>query len=173
MEVLIELIIEVFGEIFIEVFANIGVELVSRFVKCIDSNSRTKKILKIVLSTLFFAACIVLLVISLIYKKNIFSILSISFILILVILDSIKFINRNIFKKNNIETVIKHIKRVVYYLIPISLIVLGSIFLVDLGAKVWLIILSSLAILIHFCIDMYRLDHYIKRRKIEKIKRKN
>ena len=167
MEFIIEIIIEIFGELLIEL---IGAGI-SKFGVYVDTNQKAKKVFKYILSFCFFGLSIVLLTLSIIYKKQFLINISLIYMLVLVLLNLFKFINQNIWKKSKINNIIKWNKKIVYYSYPILLIVMTSLYLSNANAKAWIIALSVVAIIIYFIIDMFRLDKFITKRKIAKNKK--
>lgn len=162
MEVLIEGLIEVFGEIFLEIIA----ALIGTFFDYLNENSKVKRIVKSTVAFIFYGGAIVLLTLSFIHHKKILLSLAIGYFIVTTIIYLLKFTNRNKWKSKKTNDVIKIIQHVLHYVFPVSLIVVGAITLNSTSAKVWLIISSSLAIIIRFCIDVYKLDRRSTRKSI-------
>lgn len=163
-----EVLIEIFGEAILELFFEGLAALITAFVNYLDVHSKTRKIIKDVLTYIFFGLSIFLIFISLFHRKSFLVIISVSYLFVFIVLQLIKYINQDL--KNKVLSVLyKIFKRIINYAYPILLIVFGSIYLTHIGAKVWLIVLSSLSILIMFIMDMYKLRNYLIVRKNRKV----
>ena len=104
MEGLIEALIEVFGEVILEILGSI----IGNFVKVIDTDRKVKKAVKYIIAFIFFGASITLLTLSLIYKKSLLVILTVSYMLIMLILHLLIF---PFFLKLLLEVVLLHLKK--------------------------------------------------------------
>lgn len=164
MEFLIELIAEIILEVFFEGIA----ALISAFVNYLDRNKKVRRKLTNVLTIIFYGLCILLVTLSIIHKKSFLVLITLGYILIFIIIQLLKYLNKNIFNKKYLDIIYIIIKKMINYALPILLIVFGSMYLTDIKAKVWLIILSSLTIFIFMCIDIYRLNRYLKIKKRKK-----
>lgn len=160
MEIVIELILEVFGELLIEVFMLI----VGAIFKDVYYDPKKLKITKIVIYSSLAVLLITLLVISLCYKKGLFIILSLSYMIFIALAYYLIFVFRNIFKRPKIEIGVRRTVQILKYGFCITLIVLGSIFLTNQSAKVALIVFASISLIVFIFIDAFRLF----RRKREK-----
>ncbi len=163
-----EILIEVLGEIILEVFFEGIAALISSLVNYLDRNKKVRRKLTKVLTIIFYSLCILLVILSIIHKKSFLVLITLGYILIFIIIQLLKYLNKNIFNKNYINILCITLKKIINYAFPILLIVFGSIYLTDIKAKVWLIVLSSLTIFIFMCIDIYRLNRYIKIKKRNK-----
>lgn len=158
MEGLIEALIEVFGEVILEILGSI----IGNFVKVIDTDRKVKKAVKYIIAFIFFGASITLLTLSLIYKKSLLVILTVSYMLIMLILHLLKFTNKNIINNKKMMLVINWIKRIMHYTFPIVLIIFGRLSLESKESRGWLIGCSIAAMVILLCIDIYRLVKYFR-----------
>ena len=169
MEGLIEALIEVFGEVILEILGSV----IGNFVKVIDTDRKVKKAVKYIIAFIFFGASITLLTLSLIYKKSLLVILTVSYMLIMLILHLLKFTNKNIINNKKMMLAINWIKRIMHYAFPIVLIIFGRLSLESKESRGWLIGCSIAAMVILLCIDIYRLVKYFRSdagRVIHKIK---
>ena len=160
-----EFLIELFLEVFLEVFFELIAAGIGGFVNYLDTNSKVRRKLKNVLTFIFYGLCILLITLSLIHKKSFLVIITLSYILVFMLLQLLKYINNNILNKKFVEVIYIILKKIINYAFPILLIVFGSLYLTHQAAKVWLIVLSSLTIFVFMCMDGYRLDKHIKGRK--------
>lgn len=166
-----EFIFEILFEILAEFFGVIISEIVSATVHYIDARSKVKKIIKYIINYSILGLSILLITLSLIYNKKLFVLIAVSYLLIVVLLNLFNSLNKDIFKKKSIRIFIDIFKRIIHYAYPIILIVCGSIFLVDRKAKASIIILSVLAIIVWFSIDMYKVWKYnLRKAENNKIK---
>ena len=154
MEALIEGLIEIFGEIIINIIAAI----IGAFFDYLNENSKVKRIVKSTVAFVFYGAAIVLFIFSFMYQKKILLSLTIGYFIIATTLYLLKFTNKNKWVSKKANKVIKIIQHILHYVFPVALIVVGAITLVDINAKIWLIVASSLAILIRLSIDIYKAD---------------
>lgn len=164
MEALVEILLEAFLEVFFELLG----AAITAFVNYLDTNSKVRTKLKNVLTFIFYGLCILLVTLSLIHKKSFLVIITLSYILVFILLQLLKYINNNIFNKKFLDIIYISIKKIINYAFPILLIVFGSLYLTHKTAKIWLIVMSSLTILVFMCMDGYRLDKHIKKRRLGK-----
>ncbi|MGM9971259.1 MAG: hypothetical protein ACI35W_02485 [Anaeroplasmataceae bacterium] len=165
MEELLSALFELIFEIIFEVIAEVGSIFISNIVTKVQGDNKLKNRIKMIISFIFFGLSITLLILSIIFGKTFLVSLTVGYLLILLILNLFKFLNNNIWKRNYVIIIISWIRRIVHYAFPITLIVLGSMYLTNKDAKIWLIVCSSIALFIYFCIDMYRLIIFTKRRQ--------
>lgn len=165
MDELLGVILELFFEIFFQLFVEIASSIVSKFVTKVDDDPKFKNRIKLSISFTFFGLSILLLILALVFKKTLLVTLTLSYILILLVSNLFKFINKNIWKKNFVEIIIGWVRRIVHYGFSITLIITGSMFLTSQTAKIWLIVLSVIAIIVYFVIDIYKLNRFISKRR--------
>lgn len=158
MEVLLEIIIEVFGELLMHLFV-VGVDKVFDH---ISENKKALKITKIAIYSILSIALIVLLTISLMYKKSVIAIAVISYLVFLAFAYYLIFFFKEIYKPLG-GTIVRWIVRVVRYLFSSLLIVLACIYLQDQTAKTLLIVGSSVSIVIYIFIDIFRFHRWSKK----------
>jgi hypothetical protein len=94
---------------------------------------------------------------SLIYSKEFLTIIATSYMLSILILRLIKRINIDKFHNKVLDILVSIFKRIINYGYPIVLIVFSSIYLSKVSALVSIIIISSIAIILWFSIDMYKI----------------
>lgn len=157
MEALIEILVEFLGEILIELLA----ALFAHFSSYVSSNTKAKRIIKYCVAAIIFSATLVLLIMSICYKKTLYIGLVIGYFLILLIIYIIKFLNRNIWKNPKAEQAILWTNRGIHYVFPIILIIFSAIH--QNKATPAIIILSCVALGIYLGINLYRLETRNKR----------
>ena len=156
LELLFEIIFEVFGELI--------VLLIGKMFDFVSSDKRALKITKIVVYSILSVLLLLLLTVSILYKKNVLSIMAIAYLIFLLLTYYVIFIcKENDYKI--LQRIIRIIVIIFRYAFTISLIVVGGIYLIDPTAKTLLIIGSSIAILIYFFIDCYRIYRHKKKIK--------
>lgn len=151
-----EFIFELILEILFECIGALISEIVSDTVHFIDARSKLKKAIKYIVTYSILTLSIILIVLSLIYNKKLFVVIAVSYLCIIVLLNLLNALNRDIFKKKFIYVLSEIIKRIAHYSYPIILIVYASNYLVDKKAKLSVIIISIIAIFVWFSIDMYK-----------------
>jgi hypothetical protein len=152
MEFLIELLIEVFGEIILTIFA----EGIASLVHVIDGDPKLKRNLKLIFTYSILLLTIFLIVMSLMYSKTFLTIIAISYMLLTLIVVLIKRINKDKIKSKLVDIFISIFKRLIRYGYPIVLIVFSSLYITNAKALVSIIIISVVAIILWFSIDMYK-----------------
>lgn len=158
MEILIELLVEVFGELFFEIIVECLCSVVGNFANYIHVQTKARKILKYIISALVFSGCLVMVILSFIFKKKLYVILVSSYFLVLLILYILKFLNRNVFHTTKVEPWLIWINRSIHYAFPIVLIVYAA--LNQNKATPYIITCSSIAIFIYVCMNIYRLYYH-------------
>lgn len=153
MEFLIEFLVEVFGELILTLIA----EAVGALVVVIDGDKKLKRTLKLIFTYSILSLTIFLIVMSLIYSKTFLTIIAISYMLLTLILRLVKRINADKVHSKVIDVLISIFKRIIRYAYPILLIVFSSIYLTNTSALVSIIIISSVAIISWFSVDMYKI----------------
>lgn len=151
-----EFIFELILEIFFECIGALISEIVSDTVHFIDARSKLKKAIKYIVTYSILTLSIILIVLSLIYNKKLFVVIAVSYLCIIVLLNLLNTLNRDVFKKKFIFVFSEIIKRIAHYSYPIILMVCASNYLVDKKARVSVIIISIIAIFVWFSIDMYK-----------------
>ncbi len=161
MEILIELLVEVFGELFFEIIVECLCSVVGNFANYIHVQTKARKILKYIISGLIFSGCLVMVILSFIFKKKLYVLLVSSYFLVLLILYILKFLNRNLFHATKMEPWLIWINRSIHYAFPIVLIVYAT--LNQNKATPYIITCSSIAIFIYLCMNIYRLYYHNNR----------
>lgn len=161
MEALIELLVEVFGELFFEIIAQCLCSVVGNFANYIHVQTKARKILKYIISGLIFSGCLVMVILSLIFKKKLYVLLVSCYFLLLLILYFLKFLNRNVFHKTKMEPWLIWINRIIHYVFPIVLIAYAA--LNQNKATPYIITCSSIAIFIYACVNIYRLYYHFNK----------
>lgn len=165
MDELLGVIFELFFEIFFNVIAEVFGEYLSRFVYKVEADSNLKNRIKLTISFIFFGLSILLLILALVFKKTLLVTLTLSYLLVLLVSNLFKFINKNIWKKNFVEIIIGWVRRIVHYGFSITLIITGPMFLTSETATIWLVVLSVIAIIVYLVIDIYKLNRFISKRR--------
>lgn len=153
MEIIIELLLEVFLEVILTALA----EGIGALVVTIDGDKKLKNTLKLIFTYSILILTIFLIVMSLIYSKEFLTIIATSYMLSILILRLIKRINIDKFHNKVLDILVSIFKRIINYGYPIVLIVFSSIYLSKVSALVSIIIISSIAIILWFSIDMYKI----------------
>lgn len=162
---LLEVLFEAFGEIIINAIAS----LIGIFAKKVEDDSVLRNRIKYTIAFIIFGLSILLLVMSLIFGKGFLASIVIVYMIVVLVINIFKYINKNIWNNSKAKIAISWVKRVVHYAFPIVLIVTGSIFLTHKDAIIWLDVLSGVALFVYLCIDIYRLSRFIERKKKEKL----
>ncbi len=152
MDFIVEVLIELIVTIIVEGIAA-GIAAFGNFV---DENKKVKKIVKLSLVFSFFGLSIILFILSIIYKKTLFVIVSLIYMFCLLLTNLFTFINKNMWNNKKVQTSIKILKHIFYYTYPILLIILSILKLENTSAQISITILSILAIIIYFSIDMFK-----------------
>lgn len=158
MEFLIELLIEIFGELFMTLIA----EGIGAFARRADSDDNLRKGLRYGLTYSILGLTILLITLSLIYSKTFLVIIAVSYLLIILLITLFKWLNADLWESRKVKITMEIVKRIIHYAYPILLIVLGSIYLTDLEAILALDLISSIAIIAWFSVDMFKLWRYNK-----------
>ena len=165
MEALFEILFEIFGEIILNIFFEAIAFLCSLIFSDLDNNPSKRRIIKIIVYTICFTACVILLVLSFIYSKTAYAILATTFLSINLFIFVLKLINITFpggYKQLSFFIIILlRITRITFY-------VLVFVFLNTLNttaAKATIITISSVLMLIFMCIDIYKLKKYLKKKK--------
>lgn len=153
MEFLIEFIIEVFGELILTLIANI----IGAFVVAVDGDPKLKRTLKTIFTYSILILTIILIVLSLIHSKKALVIIAISYMLLVLLLRIIKRSNDDKIKSKLISILVSIFRRIIHYSYPILLIIFGAIYVKDATALTYIIVASSIAIVLWFSVDMYKL----------------
>lgn len=170
MEILIEGLIELFGELILTILA----EIVGVFARKVEANSTLRKTLKFGIKYTIFTATTVLITLSLIYRKDFLLVIAVSYMLAILLISIITSLNRDIWQERTIDIIVSVIKRIVHYAYPILLIVFGALYLTNTRAKTSLIIISVIAIIIWFSVDMFRIwRHSLNKQRKEELKEKD
>ena len=168
MEVLIEILIEVFGEIILTILA----EAIAEFVRTVDKDRKLKRILKYTFIYSVLGLTILLIVTSLIYAKKFLTIIALSYMLSNLLVRLFKRLNEDRLDNKAVSIVLSILRRLFNYAYPVLLIVFSAIYLTDVAAITTIIIFSSIAIILWFSIDMYKIwkrqQNKIEARGIEK-----
>lgn len=146
MEFIFEIVLEI-------IFELIGA-LISKYADFLDKNKEARKYSKYIMILVFYAVSILIFVLSIIYKKQFLVNITLIYMLIQTVFNALRFINNNAIRNEKFSRLIKTIKVIFYYSYPILLIVTSSMWIDDVSTKAWIIVFSSLAILIRFIIDM-------------------
>ena len=167
MDFIIEVLFELFGEIIMNIFVHLIAWILSAVVTDLDSSPVKRKRLKIVIYSICLIACILLLVLSIIYAKTAYALLVSIFITINVFILGIKLINKTYINGNKYLTisiiVISRISRLAFY-------VLMFVFLNTLktdAARITMITISSIILTAFICIDIYKINKYFKKKKLD------
>ena len=153
MEFLIELFLEIFVELFVTLIAN----AIGAFVIAVDADPKLKRTLKYIFSYSILILTILLIVMSLIHSKKSLVFIAISYMLLVLLLRFIKRFNDDKLKNKVVNILISIFRRIVHYSYPILLIVFSALFVKDTTALTTIIIISSVAIILWFSVDMYKL----------------
>ena len=153
MEFLIEFLIEVFGELILTVIAN----AIGAFVVHVDGDPKLKRTLKYIFTYSILTSTIMLIVMSLIYSKKSLTAIAISYMLLVLLLRIIQRFNDDKLKSKVASILISIFRRIVHYSYPILLIIFSALFVKDTTALTTIIIASSVAIILWFSVDMYKL----------------
>ena len=168
MEVLIEFLIEVFGELILTIIA----EAIGAFVRTVDKDRKLKRILKYTFTYSILGLTILLIVTSLIYAKKFLTIIALSYMLSNLLVRLFKRLNEDRLDNKVVSIVLSILRRLFNYAYPVLLIVFSAIYLTDVRAITTIIIFSSIAIILWFSIDMYKIwkrqQNKIEARGIEK-----
>ncbi len=156
MEILIEALIEVFGEIILTALA----EVIGAFARKVEANSLLRKGLKFGLKYTILTLTIILITLSLIYRKGFLVVIAVSYMLAILLITFVVSLNRDIWKNKIVRIIIEIVKRIVHYTYPILLIIFGALYLTNTKAKTSLIIISVVTIIIWFSVDMFRVWRY-------------
>ena len=153
MEFLIELIIEVFGELILTLIAN----AIGAFVVAVDGDQKLKRTLKMIFTYSILILTILLITLSLIHSKKVLVIVAVSYMLLVLLLRIIKRSNDDKIQSKLISILVSIFRRIVHYSYPVLLIIFGALYVKDAAALTTIIILSSIAIILWFSLDMYKL----------------
>lgn len=156
MEILIEALIELFGEIILTALA----EVIGTFARKVEANNLLRKGLKLGLKYSILTLTIILITLSLIYKKGFLVIIAVSYMLAILLITLVVSLNRDIWQNRIVRIIIEIIKRIVHYIYPILLIIFGALYLTNTKAKASLIIICVVAIILWFSVDMFRVWRY-------------
>lgn len=162
MDALAELFFQLFGELLFEAFITFLSKMFEIFFRNVNVDNKFRRNLKFVLTYIFLTLVTILLIISIINSKTIFVVITLSFLLFQIILSAIEIINHHS-QKSFLMIIIRTLKTISHYVFPSLLIVCGAIYLVDVGAKVMLIVFSSIALFVFLSIDIFRLVRYSRR----------
>ena len=153
MELLVELLIEIFGELILTLIAN----AIGAFVVAVDADPKLKRTLKTIFTYSILILTILLIVMSLIHSKKSLVVIAISYMLLVLLLRILKRFNDDKLQNKVISILISIFRRIVNYSYPILLIVFSALFVKDTSALTTIIITSSIAIILWFSVDMYKL----------------
>ncbi len=162
MDALIELIFEFVFDVLLEV----GYLLLGKILDKINASKRAHKIAKIVVYTIIALLLLALFIVSLIYKKGLFVILVISYLIFILFAYYMKFIYKTVLDRPSGVNVINWIVRICRYAFTIALIIVGYNYLKDDLAKFLLFIGCALAICIYVAMDYYTFGK-LKKNKFE------
>lgn len=164
MEELVGALIEIFGELIIEIIAHVIGAIAGSFDYELETNPVFKKRVKYIITYVFYGLAIVLFGLSLFYHKTTMTIIAVSYLMTLSLLNICKFINNNNFDNKSFKLVIVIIRRIVYYTFPILCIIFGAKTLTNESAIIWLCVLSSVALLVYLIVDIRRIVKYYKKK---------
>lgn len=164
MEIIIEALIEIFGELILTLLA----EVIGVFAREVEANSSLKKGLKLGLKYTILTLTIILITLSLIYKKSFLVIIAVSYMLAILLITLVGYLNRDIWKNRIVKIIIEIIRRIAHYAYPILLIIFGALYLTNTKAIICLIIISVAAIVLWFSVDMFRVWRYNLNKKVIK-----
>lgn len=167
MDVLADILFQIFGELLFEAFATVLSKILEIFIRNVNVDKKFRKNVKFCLTYVFLILVTILLVISIFQSKTIFVILTLSFLLFQIILNAIEIIYHQS-KKSFLMKTIQALKIISHYIFPTLLIVFGAIYLVDVGAKVTLMVFSSIALVAFLLFDLFRLVRY-KRKNTKQV----
>jgi len=160
-------LIEAILEILLELLGEFGFVIIGKIFDKAETNQKTLKNIKIIIYSFLAILLLILLSVSLYYKKSLLTILVLSYLIFILISYYFIYIFRNVFIRSIGEKIIRWSVRILRYVFTISLIVVGSIYLHDEVAKTLLIIGSIIGIIIYIFIDAFRIKKYNNRIKIE------
>lgn len=167
-----EILIEIFGEIILELIVHGLGFIIGKFANFVDTNSKVKKILKYTITFLFFGLSLILLIMSIIYRKKILIIVTLVYMLISLLL------NISVFTNSNFNTESVYIKRIIYwfkklvlYSYFILIIIFSSIEDLNKKSRVTVIVSAVIAMIIYFSIDMFKLSKYCAVKEAEKVEK--
>ena len=152
LECIIEVVVEFIGMI------------ITKYVNLLDRDKQARKVSKFVMILVFYSVSILIFTLSIIYKKAFLVNITLIYMLIQTVFNALRFINKNALQKEGFEKLIKTIKIIFYYSYPVILILTSALWITDGSTKAWIIVFSSLAILIRFIIDMTAVEKYAKRK---------
>ena len=153
MEVLIEALLEILGELIVTLIAN-GV---GTLVSTIDGDAKLKKILKLIFTYTILLLTIFLIVMSLIYSKTFLTIIAVSYMLAVLVIRLFKRLNMDNYNFKVVNITLDILRRVIRYGYLIVLIVFSSIYLTNKSAITWIIVLSSISLVLWFAIDLFKI----------------
>ena len=160
MEILLELVLGI-------LFEAIGALIEGLFMSLVDTvmnSSKALKVTKYIIGSLLLMGLIAICTYGLIKKQEPIIIASISYILTAGVLRAVLFYFKET-KFKAIKIIIRWVLRIVNYSFCIVLIVLTTIYVNTTIAKVVIIVLTSIAIVILFFVDLYRIEVYEKRKE--------
>ena len=133
MEALIEILLEIFSELIITVIAN----AIGAFVVAVDADPKMKRILKYIFTYSILILTIVLIAMSLIHSKESLAVIAISYMLLVLLLRTIKRFNDDKMNSKVISILISIFRRVIHYSYPILLIIFSAVvFLTNKALKI-------------------------------------
>jgi len=166
METLFEIIGEAIFELFAEIILQGIANLLSSLFHIFENNSKTKRLIKLILVYIFFVLVLGLLIFSLFTKKGLYIQVILIYFILMLFVYFFKFLNKNILQ-NKYHLWVRVITSILHYALAISIIVVTAINKVT-ASSVLIILFASLSILIFFILDMFRIkraSNEIKRNK--------
>lgn len=152
MEFLIELLFEIFGELIITLIG----EGIGTLAITIDGDSKLKRRLKMIFTYSILSLTILLIVMSLIYSKTFLTIIATSYMLVILIIRLFRRLNMDNYNNKGINIFLNILRRIVRYGYHIVLMVFSAIYLTNKTALIWIIVLSSISLLIWISIDIFK-----------------
>ena len=159
-------LIEVILEIIFEFMAEFGFVLIGKVFDKAETDKKALKITKIIIYSFLAILLLILLIVSLIYKKGLLVGIVLSYFIFILLAYYLIFIFRTVTINPIAEKFVRWTVRITRYIFTIGLIVVGALYLNDEGAKILLITGSVIGILIYIFIDafrIYRVNNRIKK----------
>lgn len=165
-----EALIEVVGELLIEIFGQLFSFLVVKLSDKVVKNTKLKKIISYCIAFFVFSCSLVLLILALIYKKELYVLLVCGYFLLILILYIIRYICQNILHASRLHLIVLWINRIVHYVFPFILIIVACNN--PNVASIPIVSCSVIAIMIYISVNVYRYHVHKKEIKYENFKKR-
>lgn len=164
MEELLGGLFEIIGEIIIEILVHIIGAFLSQIDYQLENDPNFKRRMKCIITYTFYGLAILLLFLSIFYKKSTMATIALIYLICLSILNILKVINNNNWNNRAFKIIIVIIRRIAYYTFPILCIIYGVKTLTNQDAIIWLCVLSGVALFTYLVIDIRRIVKYCNKR---------